>query len=221
MGWTLLSSTSMQDTFSGGVTSSAINTIGADLIVFTYSGSGAVALTDSQGNTWLTAVSTTPNQSASISYTRNPNTSATHTFTATNNNCACAILAYSGSLTSVDPKDQTNSADLITPTTEQPGSITPTQNNELIVYLNSLDAPTANTAGVDSGFTVQFFIEVIVNNAYGSVTSTLVQGTAAAVNPTMTRGQAGAHTDSALIVSFEGAPQSTLPSVEAFVTNYW
>lgn len=207
------------------VTTAAINTTGCDLIVVVGSAflSAPGVVTDNKGNTWHSAVAPGSNgrQIVSIFYAWNAIGGAGHTFTwQTSGGGITAgsiqVSAWSGSLTSSDPFDQGNSTFYgAGTTTEQAGSITPSQNDELIVMGTGIDDTNGSTFSIDSSFTLQEVTDVIVSSMFGSSLSTFVQSGAAAVNPTFTRTVAVATSrdDTALIASFKAAPSVVVSSV--------
>jgi len=89
--------------------------------------------------------------------------------------------AFSGS--SASPFDQQNGAastGLVT--SQQPGSITPTANNELIVTLFG-DSNCSSIPTIDSGFTITDAIAYNGSSNYGGAVAYLFQNTATAINP--------------------------------------
>lgn len=169
---------------SSSVTTPARDTTGANLIVvFVADGNGVPSgtnLTDSAGNTW-TALNSHNFVPCRQFYCQNPTTSASHTFTYANGSSfsGMSMQAFSGSTAS--PLDVQSANGDIGVTALQPGSITPTQNDDLIVTGVAIGGNPV-TFSIDSGFTV-------TDN--GGITGTsiangmayLIQGTAAAVNP--------------------------------------
>src|SRR5262245_40596548 len=145
MAYSLVANTIAASSDALGVTTSAINTTGADLIVVVVglsnsAGTYTAALSDSASNTWSVAVPETdgsgagPNSGAiKMVYVRAPTTSSTHTFSwiwsggPSADAPAIAVIAVSGSAPS--PLDQTNSQS----GSFQTGSVTPTTDNQLLV----------------------------------------------------------------------------------------
>jgi hypothetical protein len=200
-----------------------MNTTGADLIVIlgNNNANGNNPPTSTPSNTWSVA----RNQSntnggranCQIFFCEAPTTSSTQTFNKTADFGCLAVLAYSGSVAT--PLDQTNGATISGGTTDQAGSITPTTNNQLIVFGATLDQPALGaTPTVDSGFSVVGFVDFGAGQ-YGMAVCTAVQLTAAAVNPTLTRATSGTINDCCAIVSFKGTTVSTfdMSSMGAFV----
>ncbi len=148
------------------------------------------AISDSLNNKWTSLTEQTDGGSrhVSIYYSTEATTGSAQTVTVTNfENDYIAVTAacYSGvALASVD--QSTGTANTNQGLTCQPGSITPTQNNELIITgvanNNSNWTPTLNQS-----FILRAQSANAVNNAaVDSFMGELIQGTAAAVNPTFT-----------------------------------
>lgn len=177
-------------------TTSAINTTGATLLVVgqSYNG-GYTPPTDSLGNTW----SGLPNQAAiggmSIWYSSNPIVGASQTFTGAGASFGMCVMAFSGVL-SANPLDQQNGS-----TTAQPGSITPTQANELIVsYIGG--GTDAGPYTIDSGMTITDQLPFVGAVQYSQGCAYSVQTVATAINPTWT-GWGNSATE---IASFKATP---------------
>src|SRR6266478_65117 len=139
--------------------SGSINTTGADFIIIAIADSywGSTALTDSKSNTWipLTSYSAADKSRIWLYYCLNPIIGAGHTFTATATGTSYPSLyvqAWSGA-NLISAYDTINGANSGGATTLAPGSITPAENNELIITAlcsESLSGPYS----VDSGFTI-------------------------------------------------------------------
>lgn len=196
----LVVSTSAVSVASNAITTSAINTSGASLLVATVNGFNSINPignpSDSKANTWFnltTHVCSGGISSGYIAYAKNPIVGSGHTFTfgaVATYPCIC-VAAFSGAdLTA--PFDQENGADNVSATTGQPGSITPTINDALIIACAQyFDATTVGS--VDSGLTLQ-------ENQASDGTVTHVGGSLAygiqipppfAVNPTFTAAAGG------------------------------
>jgi len=126
-----------------GGTTSAIDTTGATLFTLIqtwYPPIGTPVISDSQTNTWnhLTEyVETTGdyNVSVRLSYVVNPITNASHTFTVSQLTSAISfqVASWSGAIL-INPFDQENGTNNVgSLTSVQPGTVTPTQNNELLI----------------------------------------------------------------------------------------
>jgi hypothetical protein len=176
---------------SGSVTTSAIDTTGATLIViglaYDDSPSRVVVLTDNKGNEWKHIKSITQGATRSaLFYTIPKSVGSGHTFSNinTNNFSSIAVQAFSGNPNYI-VVDQVSSNN-ISSTTLAPGSITPTKDNELIV--TSLAISGAGTPiSINASFTKTDEIDFSSGNFYGGAIAYLIQTTAAAANPTWTR----------------------------------
>lgn len=165
----------------GSGTTSAINTTGADLIVLALSGNpGTGTPTDSQSNTWtgLGSFASDFNSAVQIWYCASPFTSASHTFTDSDSQSSICAAAFSGSNT-IPIDTSTGTHNLPVPNSTCP-SITPGQNNSLIITIGGTG--WTNTTTIDQGFTVTDFVDL--GSVFSIEMAYLIQGTAAAVNPT-------------------------------------
>lgn len=180
----LLSHTYKQGNSGGSGTSPAIDTTGASLLVAyvaDFTGSSPATFADSQGNTWtaLTARPLTGNMRSQMYYCASPSTSASHTFSATGTNsfAAIAIAAYSGTATS--PYDQETGATTLTGTSLATGSVTPSENNELVIY----GCGYASSALSVSVGTMLDTAAIIGGTSYGIGLAYEIQTTATARSP--------------------------------------
>ncbi len=180
------------------VTTTTINTTGATLLVVTisdYQAALAQAVpSDSKMNTWTSL--TTYNADLSVrvttSYVANPTVGTLHTFTATGSVAypSICVASFSG-VVSMSPLDQQHGqGGVAAATTLQPGSITPSQNNELVITGLAFD--TSGTVSIDSGFTITDQTDYMPGAAFGAALAYIVQTTAGAVNPTWTFAMANA-----------------------------
>ncbi len=188
-----------------GMPSAAIDTTGATLLVITQAAAlaGGVTPTDSKGNTW-TALTEYGGGSVSnqIFYCASPTVGTNHTFTPSGVSVSIAVAAFSGTLNAVP--DGSSGAGQASGTTQQPGSITPSLDNCLVVtgftYLSgAMPGPATISAGFDITDDVgnsSTFIPVAM--AYQ------VQTTAAAVNPTWSSNVAAAQVAASMAVFKHG-----------------
>jgi len=194
-GWCEIAKTVAGSANSVSVTTSAINTTGADLIVVVVSTYAAVEhfqstdISDSKGNSWtLAKESLTVGDSKTVMvYTKPASVGSGHTFTASHANTYPSINVYAVSGSHASPLDQTEeNAQASGGTTIQAGSITPSQNNELIISGWTLLIPNGGPPSIDQSFTIAGFIDNDgANHQCGSL-AYITQSTAAAVNPTWT-----------------------------------
>jgi len=196
------------------LTSSSIDTSGTTLLLLyssVYIGSGTVSVSDSKSNTWNGLTNVADSRNSRLFYAYNATVGSGHTFTISASgaslfNGAFCIMSVSGSLSGSDPFDVQNTnfnSDAGTLTT---GSITPSQNSELIV--SGFGSAANNSAPtIDTGFTI---IDSSTGAGHDLVAlAYLVQGTASSVNPTWTvdppaSNQAG-------IASFKGPATARRP----------
>lgn len=174
---------------SSAPTTSAINTTGANLLVVSVSqfqGVTVGTLTDSKSNTWtaLTAKLGASEAYNRIFYCASPTVGSGHTFTWDNGGSifgALAVQAWSGA--NVAPFDVQNGAVAGTGTTIQPGSVTPNQNNSLVVTsVDPIFAGGSSGYAIDGGFTISDSI-ASQSGIEGLAMAYLVQTSAAAANP--------------------------------------
>lgn len=171
------------------ITTSAIDTTGADLLIAfgTYPLSNTPS--DSKGGTWtpLTAQS----GYGRLFWCKPTSVGTGHTFSLTDSGgTALAIQAWSGSAAS--PFDQQNGFVGNAPTSVwKPGAVVPTENNELIVCGAGLGSGIggAGTLSIDSGFTISDQVPYGVSYYCGF--AYLVQTTAGSVNPEWTTYNSG------------------------------
>jgi hypothetical protein len=179
----LIASTSFQG---ASTPSSAINTTGANLIVLVVARAGSSAPTDSKSNTWASAMSSPGpvGQTVDLYYCFTPTVGSGHTFQCADTFSAGAVLAFSNALAS--PLDQTliDSAER-TPPTAAGSSLTPTQNNEIVIAAFG-GYPADGTIGINGGFSTPVAVPGTGGLSYGCAISYLIQTTAASANPTWT-----------------------------------
>jgi lysophospholipase L1-like esterase len=170
------------------IATGTLDTTGANLLVVSLSGfkTGSPVLSDSKGNTWtpLTNHSGAGNPSNRLYYCLAPTVGTGHTFTATGTGIYTTIdvQAFSGADTS-GGTDGENGAGVITVTSGQPGTLTPSQANDIIVASIAFDDPS--TVSVNQSFTITDQ-NGLTSNHWGGAMAYLLQGSAAAVNPTWT-----------------------------------
>lgn len=190
MAYALVTNGAAASSDGNSATTGSLNTTGADLIVVgacSFQGV-AVSVSDSKSNTpWnartIYAVSGDP--SVQLFYFQAPTVGTGHTFTVTTSGGFPSVFAAAFSGSTSTPYDVENgSTSGVAVTSKQPGSITPNQDNSLIVSLVA-PSPYASNGAIDSSFTITNHVSNGANN-YGGAMAYLIQGTAAAVNPTWT-----------------------------------
>lgn len=186
MSYAQLVSTIIQGTVHDTGNSPAIDTTGADLLVAIVcdDSTNTATLSDSNSNTWtfLTAHANGTNR-VRIAYCQGAAVGAGHTFklTGTSSQPSLSVAAFSGSAAS--PLDQQNGANDPNNSQLQTGSVTPGQDNELLVFGLGQHSPTsAHAATVDVGTILQ---QASYNSgvSFGNVLAYQIQTTATARNP--------------------------------------
>lgn len=208
MAYSLVAHVSLLSTDGNGLTSASINTTGADFIVFVVIANNTISVSDSQGgnsNTWNLDVQETTFDRTFL-YTCSPtHVGSGHTFTITGTSVFPAgfVAAFSGSAAS--PFDQSNHNAALAGTTIQPGSITPGQDNELLIagvyYQNGTDP----AASVDLSFTITDQSQSSGGQHLGGGLAYLIQTSAAAKNPSWSRNTGSADFFGAVIASYKAA----------------
>lgn len=184
------------------VTTDAIDTTGANLLVVSLAKNGTptVTLSDSKGNTWTALTErSSSSQYNQLYYCLAPVVGSGHTVTATYSGAAyhvVGVAAFSG----VAAFESQSGFAGASGTSRQPGSVTPVANGALIVSALNCGAGTA--ISINSGFTAQA-LSYSVGHNIGSGLAYLAQSTAAAVNPTWTWTTSGANAST--IAVFSGA----------------
>lgn len=185
------------DKVSGGsgvtFTTGAINTTGSSLLTIVQSTwvVNPATVSDSKGNTWIPLTTfQDPGGGAqeTIFYAVNPIVGAGHTFTATGTGSIFTSLvaaAFSGAKT-VSPFDQQAGSvnNAYDNTNALPGSITPTENNELIIC--GFAFGISNTMTIDSSMIILDQVNFSGGVNFGVAAAFKVQTTAAAINPQWT-----------------------------------
>lgn len=179
------------------VTSSSIDSTGANLIVLGLSfysfSSPAGTLTDSKSNTWAALtlyeeVGTT-GASSKLYYCYAPTVGSGHTFTwsSTTTYPSIYVEAFSGSASS--PFDVQNGATVINNINCQPGSVTPSVDNEIVVALAGFYTPNADlgsSVSVGSSFAITDQLTYVPSTSLGGALAYKIQTSAGTENPTWT-----------------------------------
>lgn len=192
---------------SGVNTTSAIDTTGANLLIAyvnEYTGySHSFAVSDSKSNTWtpLTAKDDASSNYSQLFYCAGPTVGSGHTFSIGNGgagNPIIAVQAWSGA--NVSPFDVQNGS-TAGATTIQPGSVTPSNNNSLIVC--GFSDGSATSYSINGGYTTTDNDDASSHQNQGMGLAYLVQTSAAATNPTWTAAVGGATFKTANIAVFK------------------
>lgn len=203
---------------SGTGTSGSADTTGANLIVLVgvYDSGGTGAFSDSNGNTWTlrTRPASTIENAPSGSYVRiaycyNPTVGSGHTFTISPSYGSIHAIALSGAASSPYDTESAGYGSVATSLTScQPGSATPSEDNEILVAgLGVGDTGASGT--VDSPFTMSTFISASTGVRWGGGLAYDIQTTATARNPTFSWTNSSAC--GAVMATFKAAAVGSFP----------
>lgn len=208
--YTFLDSIGKQSTDGANVTTASADTTGANLIVVgvcSHQPSTAPTLSDSKSNNWngLTVQNISPTR-VRLFYAAGPSivVGSGHTFTVAGASSFPAVAAIWFSGGNASPADQENGNTVSGVTSGQPGSITPTEDNEVIVA--GMCCNGGGTYSIDSPFAAEENFTIVPGVAYGILLAYSIQTTATARNPTFTFGSGAAGMRQA---SFKVGPPST------------
>lgn len=200
----LVTSVTAQSSSGNGVTTATFDSTGADLIVVTvtFYGSADPTVSDSKSNTWSTTTvkRNGTNTGVMIFYAFAATVGASHTVSAAGGTIyqSIAVRAYSSGHASA-PLDQQNGGNQSN-TNVMTGSITPAENNELVIAGEAHDS-TGTISSVD----VLTINHNLAGTAFaeGLCVASEIQTTATARNCTFTAGVSDSR--AAKIVSFKEA----------------
>jgi hypothetical protein len=186
--------------FSSTTTNSCDST-GATLLVVVVASIGTPTVSDSKSNTWTSLTNYSSGSAVRIFYSINPVVGSGHTFTAASSNSFPNVmaLAFSGTDTT-SPFDAQNGGSTSGGTSQATGSVTPAENNEVLV--SGAAAGSTGTLSVDSSFTITNAPAPSVGVVWGSA-AYLIQTSAGAVNATWSK--SGSTTMGAAIATFKQA----------------
>jgi hypothetical protein len=182
--FTFIISSEYAGSASGGTTP-GVDTTGANIIVIGVHSYAAGNISDSNGNTWtaLTDRISTSDVRYRLYYCINPTVGAGHTFSTTATFGGIVMQAFSSSAgTPVYDQESGNVANSVT--SIQPGSITPSVDDCLIITGGNFWECSSNPASCNSGVTVTEGAPFSGGVNFGYAGGYLIQGTAAAINPT-------------------------------------
>ena len=207
MAWSLITTASGQSINNDDVTSSSVDTTGANFLIVLALAQPvtSVTVTDSKSNAWtpLTAQQNGVATGSKLFYSIHPTVGTGHTFTVTGTGTFPAVLvqAWRG----VRSFDAENGANQASGTTLQTGSVTPAEDNELFVSGCGPGGGGTVTNAIDSGFTETGDLDEFASSAGGAM-AYKIQTAGGAENPTWTAsGGAGPSERSAVIAAFRPA----------------
>lgn len=218
MAYTHLVSTAKESADTNSVTTNAVDTSGADLLVVecAFLSFTSPTFSDSKGNTWNGPLSHDSGTSVSqLFWTKPTSVGSGHTFTLSGTACFPSIAASAFSGSSASPLDQTNGAQGSGGLNNlQTGSVTPGEDNELIVTGIAANTVASNTITIDSGFTIG--AQVTSDTNISVAIAYIIETTATAKNPSWDVTPSGTMTDAATeIATFKvssggGGPTQTV-----------
>ena len=199
---TPIAHTVAQATSSGAsVTTSAIDTTGADLIVVAVARYIGATVSDNKGNTYTAATGYGSDPVLTFYYCQAPTVGTGHTFSVgsvASGYAALAVAAFSGS--GASPLDQQNGA-----SGETAGSITPSASGELIISAYG----GHNTAGPSAVSGMTLLDAAQFNNstqvAYGIALGYAIQTTATAINPSWSGIALSVPGETSIVAAFSAA----------------
>jgi hypothetical protein len=204
----------------GSITTGSLDTTGADLLIIGLAIDDAynTAPTDSKGNTWTQAPNTytQTNVRVRLWYSIPTSVGSGHTFSAGTSPFGSLFAAAFSGGKQTSPADQQNGANGFVGTI-QPGSITPTEDNELIIALLGINAAgtpiSINSSFIETNTEINFG----AGDHYGGCMAYLIQTAAAAVNPTWTR--TNTNGCATTIISFKAAAAAVgQPTIKRIAT---
>lgn len=167
-------------------TTDAVDTTGANLCILSTTQFTVGGVSDSKGNTpWIKLTTQTiSSSSTALYYFLNPVVGSGHTFTVAGGAAFAGVTVecFSGVKTS-SPVD-TETGNTATGTTIKPGSVSPSENGELIVTgFGNTNTITTSTIGIDSSFTITDKLAYNVATNYGAAMAYIIQGVKTSVDP--------------------------------------
>lgn len=216
MAISFLVSVAKQGSSTGGVTT-AIDTTGCDLLVanvfWSNGGNPSPTVSDSKGNTWTPATKYNASDAGNrFHYSKPTSVGASHTFevAGTFTFGGIIVLGFSGVKVS-SPLDGTNGANSASASSLATGSLTPSEDNCLLIY-GCTTAGSINS--VDVG-TLQETAAGISSVTYGGGVGYEIQTTATARNPSFSASVTNQM--AASILSFKSEPAAGgQPTVKRF-----
>lgn len=185
-GFSLISYTGATSPDANTVSTSEIDTTGANLFVViasSYQFADAPILTDNKGNIWNALTLYQFGGNIQMFYCANGLAGNNHIFTltGTGSNPSIAIASFSGSSASPFDLENGNGAAGASLST---GTITPSVNNNLIITgLNSLSGTNGT---INSGFSLLYYAGSVAGKSFGIGLAYLIQSSASSINPTWT-----------------------------------
>lgn len=189
-GPTLIAHTGTAAGVNGGTTSS-IDTTGANFAVIAVCWYDAVTasptISDSNSNTWTALTRTETNDTGvRFYYTQGGTFGTGHTFTASGTSTYAAIFVQAWSTVASTPFDVENGGTAFVTTTIQPGSVTPSQANTIVITATADNDSGLVPSSINSSFTISDTVAVNTGTNVGGGMAYKVLTAASAQNPTWT-----------------------------------
>jgi hypothetical protein len=213
MAWSIFAHTAAGSVDAGtSVTTAALDTTGCTLILLGASFYGFLSTPGDFSSSPSNTISLLPSYNdgatcgVKLAYITLPTTSSTQTFTinAPGGGAYQSLMVLGVAGVASPPGDVENgNAPGTAGTTIQPGSITPSQDGDLIVTVLNVngDESGGNLPSIDNGFTITDTVAYSAGQHFLGSFAYLVQGSAAAINPTWTYGVS--HERAAAIAAFK------------------
>lgn len=196
------------------MTSDPIDTTGASLLVVAlgyFYPANPVTLTDNKGNTWiaLTRREGDSGRASRIYYAINPVVGSGHTFTTAGLSTYVGLIALAVSVAdTTSPFDVENGASGSSGTSLAAGSVSPSENGELLVTALTLEDGMTSVA-VDNSFAIQAQIPSVGGVNLGCALATKIQTSAMGENPAWS--WSGSFQSEASIATFKAGSGSAKP----------
>lgn len=176
------------------VATGSLDTTGADClvgVVTNYTGIGVPSISDSKSNSWTSLTNrNATNTNGRMFYCVPSSVGSGHTFSgglAGTDYPSIAVIALAGVHATPFGAESGSGSDGVT--TKQAGSLTPSENNCIVIACLSFNA--ANTPSINESFTIAQHIDFSSGQHFGVDLAYKIQTTAAAQNPTWTNGSSG------------------------------
>lgn len=212
----LVAHTGAGSSTSNNVTTSAIDTSGATLLIVcvnSYQSAAAPTLSDSKSNTWtgLTTYELTAGGRVKFYYCDSPTVGSGHTFTLTGTGDypAIEVVAFSGT---ISPAFDVENGKPGGTGGSQPGSVTPSTSSSVIVTDVVIDA-TGSASSIDSGFTISDEVIYVGGQHFGAALAYKIVSTTSPENPTWT--DPNTANEPINIAVFKGIPPTAIGTLTA------
>lgn len=209
---------SQQAAGSGGVTSAAIDTSGANLLVAVacYNHGATITFSDSKSNTWNKLTNQDTSGASAVIYWSTPTSVGSgHTFTVagTSSFSTFAVGAFSSALAS-SPFDVQTGGFTSSTVTQATGNVTPTVTNEILIAGLGWNGASSPLPTVSNGFTVLDNADFLTSKNFGVSLAYKIQTSIVTEGTTFTK-QAPANNMAAVIASFKAAVGGGSPLMRA------